>query len=177
MMVASIRVTGIEKTQQTLKNISEDLRRGNEMHEAVTRGLMAIRNSARDLAPRDTGRLRDSIKFSLSVGVNGIGGRVYSDLPYAAPMEKGTRPFFPPPDALIGWVRRKVMGAYRPGRGVVRHMDENTVRGVAFIIAHSISKRGLTGRWYLKRAKERNERTVANYINCAVKRIIHTRSR
>lgn len=176
-MVASVRIVGIEKTQQALGGIAEDLRRGADMREAVARGMMAIRNTARDLAPRDTGALRNSIQFSVAVGVNGVFGRVYSDLPYAGPQERGTRPFFPPVEALMGWVRRKMLGAYMPGRGVVRRFDERTVRGLAFVVARAISRRGIRPQWYLRRAKERNESTVADYVNGAVRKIINSRSR
>ncbi len=50
---------------------------------------------------------------------------------YAAPVNFGTKPHFPPYEALIPWVIKK-FGA----------TDEKTARSIAFLIARKIAKRG-----------------------------------
>jgi hypothetical protein len=56
---------------------------------------------------------------------------VIYDAPYAAYVHEGTRPHFPPVDALVRWVQL-VLGIH----------DEAEARGVAFAIARSISIHG-----------------------------------
>jgi hypothetical protein len=53
---------------------------------------------------------------------------------YAAPVETGTRPHFPPPSALLLWVQKKL--------GIE---DEKKALSVAFAIAKTIAKRGTQG--------------------------------
>lgn len=54
---------------------------------AVKEGLNAICAEAKALCPRDTGTLADS----LAVRDTADGGEVYASLPYAVPVEIGTR--------------------------------------------------------------------------------------
>lgn len=60
---------------------------------------------------------------------------------YAAPVETGARPHFPPSSALIPWVMRKL--------GVT---DEKAAESLAFVIARSIAKRGTRGHEMFSRA-------------------------
>jgi len=62
---------------------------------------------------------------------------------YSAPVELGSRPHFPPIDALIPWVIKK-FGA----------TDEQTARGIAFAIARKISRRGTQGAFMYEKAME-----------------------
>jgi hypothetical protein len=60
-------------------------------------------------------------------------GRVFNPMGYALPVERGARPHFPPVDALMAWVRRKLQ------------VPEKLVRSVAFLVARKISRRGTSG--------------------------------
>lgn len=53
---------------------------------------------------------------------------------YAAPVETGTKPHFPPPDALLLWVQKKL-----------RVENEKQARSIAFLVARKISKKGTAG--------------------------------
>lgn len=53
---------------------------------------------------------------------------------YAAPVETGAKPHFPPTEALLLWVKQKL--------GV---RNEKEAKSVAFLIARAISKRGTKG--------------------------------
>jgi hypothetical protein len=82
---------------------------------------------------KDTGQLAQSLVGETA----GISGRVYSPLPYASPMEAGRRAGarMPPPSALTGWMRR-----------------HGIPTSAAFVVARSIGRRGIPGRFYLQRA-------------------------
>jgi len=91
-------------------------------------------------------------------------GRVFLGAPadqYGIFVETGTRPHFPPPAALEGWVRRRL--------GVT---DDRQVREVAFLIGRKISRSGTPGRFLFERALEDNvdrvvgifEEEVANAV-------------
>ena len=62
---------------------------------------------------------------------------------YAAPVETGARPHFPPPDALLLWVQKKFQVE-----------DEKQARSIAFAVARSISKRGTQGHQMFSRGVE-----------------------
>lgn len=69
----------------------------------LDRSAIYIQSRARENAPVDTGRLRGSI------GIESPGNRqriVGANTEYAEYVETGTRPHFPPPSALAGWVSR-----------------------------------------------------------------------
>jgi hypothetical protein len=82
----------------------------------------------------DTTILANSINFALSraIGVSRV--VVFSAPPadqYAAYVESGTGRHFPPPSALLLWVKRK----FNPA-------DEKEALSIAFLVARAISRRG-----------------------------------
>ena len=62
---------------------------------------------------------------------------------YSAPVDLGSRPHFPPVDAIVPWVIKKF--------GVT---DEQTARGIAFAIARKIARRGTVGAFQYEKAME-----------------------
>jgi hypothetical protein len=62
---------------------------------------------------------------------------------YAAPVNDGSRPHFPPYEALIPWVINK-FGA----------TDEKTARSIAFLIARKIARQGTAARGQYDKAHE-----------------------
>ena len=65
---------------------------------------------------------------------------------YAAPVETGTRPHFPPVNALLLWVKQKF--------GIT---DESEARSVAFLVARKIARRGTQGARMFEQAIEKLE--------------------
>ena len=79
-------------------------------------------------------------------------GRVFLAPPadrYGLFVEVGTRPHFPPPAALEGWVRRRL--------GITGNRE---VREVAFLIGRKIARAGTPGRLFFERALANNESRV-----------------
>src|SRR3970040_2461111 len=79
-------------------------------------------------------------------------GRVFLGSPadqYGLFVEVGTRPHFPPPAAIEGWVRRRL--------GVT---NDRQARELAFLIGRKIARTGTPGRFLFERALEENEERV-----------------
>jgi hypothetical protein len=89
-------------------------------------------------ALKDSGQLRPEVP--VTSGEYAWIEVVY-DAPYAAFVHEGTKPHFPPVDALVRWVQL-VLGIH----------DEKEARGVAFAIARTISIHGTKPEPFLKDA-------------------------
>ena len=78
----------------------------NGLRSATMRGVPAVVQSIDTTSPHapvNNGTLRQSVGFNFTPR----GGKLHVDAPHAAPMERGTRPFWPPLDPLIQWVMDK----------------------------------------------------------------------
>lgn len=105
-----------------------------------------------DNAPVDTGELRESIKSVVeSVGQAMFKIKIGSDVDQASPIEFGTDPFFPPPNELRGWARRKLGDA-----------------DLAFPVAKSISETGISEQPYLRPAFKNNVERIVDRIEEAL---------
>lgn len=69
----------------------------------------------------------------------GVGPSLHADR-YAAPVETGARPHFPPPSALLPWVQKKF-----------GFEDEKEALSMAFAVAKSIAKKGTLGHFMFQR--------------------------
>jgi hypothetical protein len=87
-------------------------------------------DNARALKAIDTGNLRNSIIAETTP--NGLSAEIGSPFPYAPYVEFGTRPHFPPMEALEDWARKHKIPV--------------------FLVARAIAKRGLPARPYLNPA-------------------------
>jgi hypothetical protein len=87
---------------------------------------------------------------------------------YAPAVEFGTKPHFPPPKALEGWVRRKGISAriarHTHGGQTGKKKKVGTTSSedtrAAFIIARAISKKGTQAHPFLQPAKEDLEKDM-----------------
>ena len=68
---------------------------------------------------------------------------------YGLFVEVGTRPHFPPPAALEGWVRKRL--------GVT---NDRQARQIAFLIGRKIARQGTPGHFLFERALKENEARV-----------------
>lgn len=116
-----------------------------ELLAAMTEADAKLEAQVKELAPRGaTGDLQRSvIGQERAVGPFGVEGLVASPLNYAPPVELGTKPHFPPVEALIDWVKAKL--------GVT---GDKEARSVAFLVARKISRRGTKGQAMFEGALE-----------------------
>jgi hypothetical protein len=111
----------------------------------------------------DTGALGQSITDRLTRPSQGAWlGEVYSPLVYAPVMEFGRRPGarMPPIDPIQRWVRRKL------------GLRSSEARGVAFVIARSIGRRGIPGAFFFRDAAARSEPALQRIWDGVVARIV-----
>jgi phage gpG-like protein len=142
-MKIDVEVKGLIELQRKAAQMVRDLQ-GEPILNAMRDSVLLIQREARINAPVDTGRLRASITPEIRSEPGAIIGVVGSNVTYAAPIELGTRAFFPPTAALEVWARRHGMSA--------------------FVVARAISRRGLAARRYLGRAfEDATERIKARF--------------
>jgi hypothetical protein len=116
-----------------------------EMAAAIRLGLqhglekLAEKGAAlvQQYSPVASGILANSITTGYEYTKTSLTALIFAGPPadvYAAPVEFGTRPHFPPPSELLPWVKLK----FQP-------KDEKEALSIAFAIAKNISKRGTQG--------------------------------
>ncbi len=113
----------------------------------------AILAKATEFVPVDQGMLKKSLHTENEF----LHKEVVADSPYAAYVEFGTSPHFPPPDALIGWAKR-TMG-----------LKDDEAKKVGWAIARKIAREGTPSQPFMKPATD--------YVIPKVAEIIRRRTR
>ena len=90
------------------------------VHDFLEKVALMVQAKAREYTPVDTGRLRASITHALDSSPVPLWARVGSNVQYAPFVELGTRPHFPPPDALATWARRHGVPVFLVCRAIAR---------------------------------------------------------
>lgn len=103
--------------------------------------------------------LKGSIFGEETVGLDNVIGLVGTAMSYATPVELGSKPHFPPIEPLIDWVVSKF--------GV----NEQEARGIAFLVARKIARKGTKGAHMFQKAFDANEAQVNSMFVRAVARI------
>lgn len=136
----TIRVEGLEEAVAKLT----PQRANGPIGRFLDRGAIYIQSRAREGAPVDTGRLRNSIGIDKpSDRMRHIG----ANTEYAEYVEKGTGAHFPPPSALQGWALRHGFGA-----------------DGGFMVARAISRSGTKPQPYMRPAAESGEGFVKSLV-------------
>lgn len=150
--------TGLDSLQaawdQAPQIVGEELLRGMREADAL------LEREVKDAMPTASGLSRASI-FSRETRLpEGALGVVGSALPHVAYVELGTRPHFPPVEALEDWVRQKF--------GYTRDAQ---VHGAALAIARKIAARGTLGVGMFHRSFARLESTLDRIFTAARNRV------
>lgn len=128
-MEYTIDFEGLKELQANLARNPAVVR--EELERAVTEADLLLAREVQDRMPVAGGTLRQSVFHEEEIGDTGVTGLVASPLVYAAPVEVGTKPHFPPLEPLIDWVKAKL------------HITgDKEARGVAFLIGRKISRVG-----------------------------------
>lgn len=154
-MPLDMSVRGVIETQRKMQKIAEELH-GRRMMEGMTRAALLVERDAKLKAPVDTGALRQSITHEIRVQGAGNGatveGVVGSNKVYAAAVELGSKPHWPPPGVLDAWAERHGVNA--------------------FLVARAISRRGTRPRRFLKQAFDKNKPEIIRIIGGTVSEIV-----
>lgn len=105
----------------------------------IQRAVVFVHRAAKRYAPVDTGYLRGHINYLMSLRGIASSAEVGTEVEYAPHVEFGTKPHFPPVQALEGWVRRHKLGAAIAGR---KTSNAKLDQRAAFLVARAISKHG-----------------------------------
>lgn len=160
-----------EQFGRRLQAFPQDLE--TNMRTTLTQSLLMVERDARVAAPQDTRRLSGSITHAIRGTGLALEGRVGPSVRYGAPQEFGAHypGKGPPPQALLGWVRRHWTprgASVRPGTQFPGRARNRSWRGreaellhAAIFLSGVIKRRGLPARPYLRPAYERNRAAIA----------------
>jgi len=145
----------LERFPQTLRGaVERGLRRATELLRVTVATLAQSPLGAP--APGAFGEFADSVTSEITDENGNPVGRVFLAPPadrYGLFVELGTRPHFPPPAAIEGWVRRRL--------GIT---GDREVREVAFLIGRKIARVGTPGQFFFERALRDNESRVVTVM-------------
>lgn len=147
-MNITIKIKNFDEVKEWLDKRPEVFRK--EINRAVKKSVILIQGEARRNAPVDTGLLRSRIETRRFESK--LEGQVFNRLSYALSVHEGTRPHFPPIDALRGWSRR--------------HGIE------PFLVARAISRRGTRATKFLSKAVRKNKNKIDRFFQQAVENLI-----
>ncbi len=121
---------------------------------ALHRGALEVAREARRRAPKSFSTLTQSIHSARSGALDYV---VRPGVNYAAAVEYGTRPgYFPPPLALLPWVRQKLAAS-----------PADALR-LAHALARSIHRRGTRAQPFLAPAAEAKSSRVIELVRAGV---------
>lgn len=138
------------------------------MNESVT----YIQAEVQKGTPVDMGILRGSIFTEIrGTAIPDMTGIIASPLSYAGFVERGRKPGSKPPpvDALLTWVERHLqphvlavsIKTRRATKVMIGDQKTKAIRGVAFLVARAIGKRGIKGKFMFRNAAQRGRRVVS----------------
>ena len=124
-----------------------------EITTALTNSGLVVEGRAKQLAPVDTGKLRQSITTQVRTDSAVVG----TNLQYAPTMEFGRQPgaAMPPEGALLGWMSR---------HGMDTRME--------FALRRSIARKGIAAKRFLRGALEENTGRINGFFEEAARNII-----
>lgn len=132
-----------------------------ELSRFVAGATQHLEAEVKDRTPQGAhGLLAQSINSEVRALADGVLGVVGTPLPYAIPVELGTKPHMPPVLALEDWVRAK-LGA----RGAEVHR-------VAYAVARKIAKHGTKGHFMFRDAFADNEAELRRQFAATAARIV-----
>jgi len=164
--MASIKLEGAKELKDYIRRYGEEATKKIRQLNLTT--SHAIKAEARHNLDKNKTNDAGNLKRALTADSNdnwmsaevGCDIRILSKIsphPYDIYVEKGTRPHFPPPKALELWVKRKMLGigghikgGRKPSRSASgKNAEANEIKGVAFVVARAISRRGTKAQPFL----------------------------
>jgi hypothetical protein len=167
-MAIKITVKGFDTaTQEIQAAIKAGVRNGLAIAGARGTALVmeTIRSPFLGRPPAvSTGNLANSIQYQISQEAGISRATIFAGAPadiYAGYVESGTGPHFPPPSALLLWVKKK----FSPS-------TEKQALSIAFAVARKISKRGTSGFGMFARAFAKLESELGGIFRAAIAKAI-----
>ncbi len=165
-MTLAVEITAPKIPEQLAKLERVDRIVTRHSTRAMQQSVVTVVSSVRPNVPVGvSGKLRRSIVSKVSSTIRRVVGSVFSNLAsekYPSVMEFGRKPGsrMPPPSALERWVRLKLGVA--PGQ----------VASVAFVVARSIARKGIKGRFFMKKGLDASRTRINGFFARAADNII-----
>lgn len=131
-----------------------------ELLRAMWAAVQHLEAEVKERTPTAHGTLRASVFGEARIEPDGVLGVVGSPLLHAPYVELGTKPHWPPVDALVDWVRVKF--------GV---SEETELRRVAFLVARKISVSGTPAAGMFHSAAVANDQQIERPFELAAERL------
>jgi len=158
MLTYEIELKGFEEQIAKLKQVDRLIDR--RFKPAFHGSVIGIQSHARRGAPVFRGRLRNSIASEVSGFGSNLVGKVGSTIreEYPEVMEFGRKPGakMPPPAALERWVQLQLK------------VPKGLSKGVAFVVARSIGRKGIKGRRFMTKAVDATKVRVGMLLRHAL---------
>lgn len=159
-VVATIKLEGWERLERAMQSAPTVVEA--ELKAFTAAALMYLEGEVKDRTPQGAhGHLAQSITSEARGGLaDGVLGVVGSPLPYAIPVELGTKPHMPPVQPLVDWVMHKL------GKG------GSEAESIAWRIAWKIKHHGTKGAFMFKGAFDAGQDEVKRQFLATMERIL-----
>lgn len=111
----AIEIEGLKELQSNFKKNPEATRKYT--NQAIKESVFTLLANARKLAPVDQGFLRGP---AMVTSFEDLKGTLSNTAPYAVYVHEGTRPHFPPIDAITPWANRHGIPPFLLARSIAR---------------------------------------------------------
>lgn len=160
--LAHVEIEGLDELRAAWAKAPEIVR--HELTRAMWEAELIVQRATQERTPRGAyealhGSLGVQAAQPPQISGETILGVVGTALPYAIPVELGTKPHFPPVLSLVDWVIAKL--------GV----PESEAKGVAFLVARKIARTGTKGVGMFRKGWEASEPRVRRAFEDARRRI------
>jgi hypothetical protein len=125
----------------------------NAASDAVEASLLEGEAEAKRECPVNEGALRASLTHQKAVTDDAIVGQLGTPVAYGPAVEWGTKPHFPPLEAIQRWVHLKGLAA-----------SEDEEKSIAFAIARKISARDTVGKFYLTKGYMKMKTAAPRFV-------------
>jgi HK97 gp10 family phage protein len=139
----------LEGVEELLRKVSDPQVVGLPLRNMIQKSAALVSRKAKEKAPVDTGRLRQSIHWRTTRDIEAI---IEPSVDYAAFVEFGTKPHWPPSGALDGWARRHGISP-------------------AFLVARAIARRGTKPQPYMEPAARESQSDINGFVTDAAREI------
>lgn len=140
-----VKIEGLDELQKNFASSPQITAKA--IDKAIKKSIFTLLINAKKAAPRDQGFLRDNFvtEFSLLLGV------LNNTAPYAVYVHEGTRPHWPPMDAITPWANR---------------------HGIPpFLVARSIAKKGTKAQPFFQDSIEESQSDIDRFFREALDEI------
>lgn len=147
-MSLSVEIEGLNELLEVAKKFPAEA--AKEINDAIKKSILSLLGSARRFAPVDQGFLRGG---GMQTRFSTLKGTLENTSPYAMFVHEGTKPHWPPLDAIEPWAKR---------HGIP-----------AFLVARKIATKGTEAKPFFNQAIDEEQKTMDNLFEKALNNLVN----